>query len=461
MVRINVSSFRFDNFRATLANNDQIKSPVSPNKASLHDEYNPYDNRSLEHPNTFLGALIHIVKASLGLGILSIPRAFKTAGLLVGFIGTVIIGLICTHTVHILVRASQKVCVKIKTPSLDFAETAEETFKTGPAFLRGWSSFARNFVDVSVAATHLLGLAVYVVFIAETLIKLLSPYYEPIAESSAEWALYIKLMILLPLILCCQIKELKHLVPFSFIANVTMITAFSITLYYMILEMKYADISERHLATNISAIPSFFSTVIFAMEGIGTVMPLENSMVDGKFIGCPGVLNFGMTIVTSLFVGMGFCGYYSFGEATEVTITQNLPSDEIPAQVVQGCISASVFFSFMLLFYVPVDICWRKIHHRISKEKHNLAHIIMRTGFVVGIVTVAAAAGKHLDTLIQLVGAVCLSTLGIFIPAVIDIVINWKNWGVWNWSLYKNFILIFCSLFGLVCGSYFALEQFF
>ncbi|CAH1963400.1 unnamed protein product [Acanthoscelides obtectus] len=234
------STFTIDNFSstATLANNDQIKSPNGSSKANLHEEYNPYDNRSLEHPNSFLGALIHIIKASLGLGILSIPRAFRTAGLVVGFLGTVIIGAICTHTVHILVRASQKVCVKVKTPSLDFAETAEEVFKTGPAFLRGWSSFARNSVDIALAATHLLGLSVYVVFIAETLLKLLAPYHPPIAEHYTEWALYVKLIILLPLILCCQIKELKHLVPFSFIANVTMIIAFSITLYYMILEMK-------------------------------------------------------------------------------------------------------------------------------------------------------------------------------------------------------------------------------
>lgn len=31
------------------------------------------------------------------------PRAFKSAGLLVGLIGNILIGILCTHTVYILV----------------------------------------------------------------------------------------------------------------------------------------------------------------------------------------------------------------------------------------------------------------------------------------------------------------------------------------------------------------------
>lgn len=37
-----------------------------------------------------------------------------------------------------------------------------------------------------------------------------------------------------------------------------------------------------------------YSTVIFAMEGIGVVMPVENDMKQPQhFLGCPGVLNTG------------------------------------------------------------------------------------------------------------------------------------------------------------------------
>lgn len=50
-----------------------------------------------------MGALAHLLKSSLGTGILAMPMAFKNSGLLVGALGTIIVGFICTHCVQILV----------------------------------------------------------------------------------------------------------------------------------------------------------------------------------------------------------------------------------------------------------------------------------------------------------------------------------------------------------------------
>ena len=59
-------------------------------------------------------------------------------------------------------------------------------------------------------------------------------------------------------------------------------------------------------------------------------MPLENNMkTPQKFIGCPGVLNIGMTAVVILYTAVGFFGYLKFGEDTQASITLNLPKDEL------------------------------------------------------------------------------------------------------------------------------------
>lgn len=50
--------------------------------------------------------LIHILKGSLGTGILAMPNAFKNSGLLVGSIGTILIGILCTYCFLILVSLS-------------------------------------------------------------------------------------------------------------------------------------------------------------------------------------------------------------------------------------------------------------------------------------------------------------------------------------------------------------------
>ncbi|XP_030747033.1 proton-coupled amino acid transporter-like protein pathetic [Sitophilus oryzae] len=454
------STFTIDNFSstATLANNDQIKVPIENGNIQKmdHKVYNPYEHRTMEHANSFSGALTHLLKSSLGTGILAIPRAFRNAGLLVGLFGTLLIGFLCTHTIHILVKASHKVCTRGKIPSLGFADTAEEAFKQGPKPLRPWARFAKNFVEIALVLTYYCGNAVYIVFISVSMTKLFSYYY----PDTASWDQYFKLMILVPLILCCQIRELKHMVPFSFIANSMMVVAFSITLYYIFSNMSSVKLSDRNLYTNWEGIPSFFSTVLFAMEGIGTIMPVENSMKKPRFLGCNGVLNSAMIVVVSLYTCIGFFGYYKFGEETSATITGNLPSNEIPAQIVQASISVAVFFTFMLQFYVPMEITWTRIKDRIPENRHNISQILLRTVLVIFVTGIAAAGGEHLGTLIDLVGAVFFSTLGLFVPAFIEIIVDWdEGWGKYQWRLVKDILIMFIAIFGLVSGSYYAVAE--
>jgi hypothetical protein len=47
--------------------------------------------------------LTHLLKASLGTGILSMPAAFKASGLVLGIFATIVVSIICTHCAYILV----------------------------------------------------------------------------------------------------------------------------------------------------------------------------------------------------------------------------------------------------------------------------------------------------------------------------------------------------------------------
>lgn len=84
------------------------------------------------------------------------------------------------------------------------------------------------------------------------------------------------------------------------------------------------------LFAHYSHLPLFFSTVIFAMEGIGVVMPVENSMKKPEhFLGCPGVLNVAMGTVVLLYAIIGLFGYLKYENHTEASITMNLPKEEM------------------------------------------------------------------------------------------------------------------------------------
>lgn len=47
--------------------------------------------------------LVHLLKCSLGTGILAMPQAFARAGLVTGVLATIIVGVLVTHCLHVLV----------------------------------------------------------------------------------------------------------------------------------------------------------------------------------------------------------------------------------------------------------------------------------------------------------------------------------------------------------------------
>jgi proton-coupled amino acid transporter len=58
--------------------------------------------------------MIHLLKGNIGTGILAMPDAFKNAGLVIGTVGTLFMGIICTHCMHMLVRTATDSANKLK-----------------------------------------------------------------------------------------------------------------------------------------------------------------------------------------------------------------------------------------------------------------------------------------------------------------------------------------------------------
>nr|CAD7201108.1 unnamed protein product [Timema douglasi] len=418
------------------------------------DVYSPFAMRRVKHPNTDAGAVAHMLKGSIGTGILAMPNAFMNAGLVVGAVGTVVVGFVCFHCVHILVKSAHILCKREKIPSLDYAETAELAFKTGPVRLRNLSGFCGKFVNWTLICGYYTALSVYVVFIA-TSIKQVADYYYPTTVQEGN-GINVRLYILMLLPFLCAlglIRNLRYLVPFSTIANLFIVGGFAITLYYLFTDIPSPD--ERNYTGSPEGLPIFFSTVIFAMEGIGVVMPLENSMKNpGHFLGCPGVLNVTMAVVVLLFGVMGFVGYLKFGENTRASITLNLPTENILAQTAKLLISASILLTFGLQFFVPTDISWPMIEKHVRERWKNILQNVYRISMVTAIVLLATAV-PNLGPIISLVGSVVYSIIGLLCPAVIETATCWEHGlGRWNWLLWKNLLIILFALVALVTGTY-------
>lgn len=190
-------------------------------------------------------------------------------------------------------------------------------------------------------------------------------------------------------------------------------------------------------------------------------MPLENNMkTPTHFIGCPGVLNIGMFFVISLYTLVGFFGYLRYGEITADSITLNLDSTDPLAQSVQIMIAIAMFLTYGLQFYVPMEIIWKNLKHHFGARK-LYAEYLVRVGLIMFTVGVAIAV-PNLGPFMSLVGAVCLSTLGLMFPSLIELVTYWEEengLGRFKWKLWKNIFIICFGILGFATGSYESLQK--
>ncbi|PSN47707.1 Proton-coupled amino acid transporter-like protein pathetic [Blattella germanica] len=382
------------------------------------ESYDPFKERKLDHPTTDCDTLTHLLKASLGTGILAMPDAFKNAGLYAGVIGTVIVAIVCTHCAYILVKCAHALYYRTQVTAMSFADVAEVGFASGPPWARKFSNVARQTILWGLFLTYFGTCSVYTVIVGSNFQQVIEHH----TGTPLDQRVYIAAL-LLPLILLGWVPNLKYLAPVSMIANLFMGVGLGITVYYLVQDIPSLDTVPKFDIT-VSATPQFFSIVIFAMEAIGVVMPLENNMKFPRhFLGLGGVLNQG-----------------------------------IAAQAVKILIALAVFCTYGLQFYVSHEIAWNGVKGYFTKRP-LLAEYGIRTILVV-LSVVLAVAVPTISPFISLIGALCFSILGLIMPAIIEVITFWDGGlGPGRWRLWKNVVVSIFGMMALCFGSYTSVLQ--
>ncbi|XP_050465995.1 proton-coupled amino acid transporter-like protein CG1139 isoform X2 [Cataglyphis hispanica] len=421
-----------------------------PNSPDITDteNYDPHQYRNVPNPTSNFETLVHLLKGSLGTGILAMPNAFCNSGLLVGVIATIIIGALCTYCLHVLIKAQYKLCKRLRVPILSYPDSMKYALEQGPQFMRWFAPYAPGFIDGFMIIYQLGICCVYIVFVAGNIKQVTDYYWQPLAISTH------MCILLVPLILINYIRNLKLLAPFSTLANLITLVGLGMVLSYMFDDL--ASISEREMFGTIRNFSLYFGTTLFALEAVGVIIALENNMkTPQSFGGYCGVLNMGMTVIVILYIIVGFFGYVKYGADAKGSVTFNLPQEDTMSQSIKIMFAVAIFITYALQAYVPVEIIWNTyLDHRIKNRK-ILWEYVCRT--VITLATfILAIAIPRLGLFISLFGALCLSALGIAFPAIIEICVQWpaKDFGLCKAMLIKNMLLIVFGLLGLVIGTY-------
>ena len=173
-----------------------------------------------------------------------------------------------------------------------------------------------------------------------------------------------------------------------------------------------------------------------------------------KFLGCAGVLNSAMIPLIFIYAFMGFFGFARYGNAIKCGITLNLPNDEATSVIAQSLVGLSALFTIGLVFYIIMDIFWKKIEVLVPKTHHKFAQVGIRVALAITM-TALALAIPNLSVFIGLVGAVLYSSQSFLAPAVIEMVYLYSvGYGKFKWRLWKNIFIALFAIFTLVTGLY-------
>ncbi|CAM1316421.1 Uncharacterised protein g6751 [Pycnogonum litorale] len=399
-------------------------------------------------------AMMHLMKGMMGTGMLAMPLAFKHAGIGFGTIMLAFLAVVCAHCMHMLLQCSRILSERIGMEYLSYPEVAEYLFRGSTYRLQGFAPWAKGIVKIFLCLTQLGFCIVYMVFVSENVKQVVELYDEKrIIPISAYLA-----MILPFVIIYSYIKSLKRLAPASAAATILQVAGL-FTIFYEI--FKYIpDIRRLPFITSYKTWPLYFGTAMFAFEGIGLVLPVENRMKTPEaFGGLTGVLNTGMVLIACSYISVGFYGYLKYGNNILPSITLNLPTTTLFIVVRLGFCLA-VFLSIGVQYYVAHEIIFTFLKSRVNiiARYETISDYVVRTVNIVVIFALAEAI-PHLDIAISLVGAFGSSTLALILPPLFDTLIRWPDdLGYFKWILVKDLVISLIGLLGCVAGTYSAIS---
>ncbi|XP_061832502.1 proton-coupled amino acid transporter 1 isoform X2 [Nerophis lumbriciformis] len=422
-----------------------------------------YERIGTRTGTSFGQTLIHLLKGNIGTGLLGLPLAVKNAGLVLGPISLLCMGVIAVHCMRVLVDCSHHLSAKMNRQSLSYGEAVQYGMEN-VSWLRRHSHWGKRTVNLFLIITQLGFCCVYFVFLSDNVKQVVeaanattfscqinNTNQTQVLVPSFDSRLYM-LCFLPAFILLVFTPNLKYLAPLSLIANLVMAASLVLIYFYSIMHIKYPiNLPSVGRAKDY---PLFFGTAIFAFEGIGVVLPLENKMHRPQSF--PLVLYLGMGIVTFLYISLGTVGYLCFGADIGGSITLNLPNCWT-YQGVKLLYCFGIFITFALQFYVPAEILIPPLVARVSERWETPVDLMLRTVLVLFTCALAILV-PELDLVISLVGSVSSSFLALIFPPILQI-LTLHGEGPSPAATAKNLVISLLGLVGFMTGTYVAVEQ--
>lgn len=334
---------------------------------------------------TTTGAVMLLLKSFVGTGILFLPRAFLNGGMLFSSMVLLGVSILSYYAFILLVNTRMKI---------------EGSFGDIGGILFG--KHMRRIILGSIVLSQLGFVSAYIVFVSQNLQAFV------LAVSKCKSFIDIKYLVLLQLVIFLPLSLIRDIGKLGFtalIADAFILLGLLYIYYYdartLIGNGGISDIK----AFNPATWSMFIGTAIFTYEGVGLIIPIQESMKQPRRF--PGVLAGVMVVITLIFLSAGALSYAAYGSATKTVILLNMPQDDKFVNVVQLLYSFAILLSTPLQLFPAIRILENELFTRSGKYNPYIKwkKNAFRFFLVFVCAFVAWGGASDLDKFVALVGS--------------------------------------------------------
>ncbi|SCU86171.1 LAMI_0D00738g1_1 [Lachancea mirantina] len=410
-------------------------------------------------------AFLLLIKSFIGTGILFLPSAFANGGLCFSVIMLTFFGAYSYWCYYILAKS------KTITKVTSFGDIGSKLY--GPVM--------KFVILFSLVLTQLGFSGAYVVFTAKNLLAFIENVFKYRGITIVH-LLILQLIIFIPLSFIRNISKLSF--P-SLLANFFVMVGICIVAFFIVkhisIDLAFTPVEGIIMGFNSKKWTLFIGTAIFAFEGIGLIIPVQDSMKNPEKF--PKVLACVIVTATVLFVTIGSLGYLSYGPETQTVILLNLPQNSIFVNLVQFFYSLAILLSTPLQLFPAIAIIESKVFPKFTKIYNSTSNLSspgvqyhrnsgklnwrikwlkngVRSLIVASVVAAAYFGVDNLDKFVSIVGSFACIPLVYIYPPMLHLEscskprCNASTSVFSRWPIYLDYALIVFGLIGMMYTSY-------
>ncbi|KPA80043.1 amino acid transporter [Leptomonas pyrrhocoris] len=366
------------------------------------------------------GAVFHVFKGNVGAGVFLLPTYYKDAGYVVGPICIALLGALMVDCTVSLLHVKHRINhVEVKTYPAVVEFVLGDWFQKFTQFALVFTQFGFCIMFLQYASSMLASLFeqkwVYPAFVA------------------------ISTAVVTPMTF---ISNKLHLLMYaSMLAGI-----FAVIILAGTTVVDVQHISSQGVAAGVAAaVPTarlivFLSGHMFSLEGVGIVLPVENSLPPEKRVQYGHLLRYTLVSLVLFYIFFGVLGYIAYGEKLHTSVVLALPPSAVK-RLLQVLLGLSLIFGFPIQYVPAIQIVDKAFKVNINEDKKKAFSLRLALNVIFGALAIVLGADT-INIFASFLGAFAGVHLMITMPTLLALQVEHALNGDKDNYEYKDYLLL-------------------